>query len=344
MDVDIDTLVANARSTIETADSAAALEDARVAVLGRKAPLTLRLREIGGLPPAEKGPAGQRLNRERKALEALLAEREATVARAELERRLADERVDLTLPGHPLPRGGLHPLTQVRREIEDVFIALGYRVAEGPEVELEYYSFTALNIPDDHPAKDVTDTLWVAPGVCLRPHTSPVQVRTMESQPPPVAVICPGRTYRRDTPDATHSAIFQQVEGLVVGPGVTLADLKGTLQHFARALFGADREIRLRPSFFGFTEPSVELDVSCFRPHRDGEPCSVCKGSGWIEILGAGMVDPNVYGFVEGYDPEEVSGFAFGIGIERIAMLRHEVPDIRLFYEDDQRFLEQLPS
>ena len=344
MSESIEQLVERARTAIGAAESGVELEQARVAHLGRSASLTLRLREIGSLPPKERGPAGQRLNRERRALEALLAEREAVVREADLDRRLAAERVDITLPGDPVPRGGLHLLTQVRREIEDVFVGLGYRIAEGPEVELEDYNFTYLNIPDDHPAKGDTDTLWIGPGVCLRTQTSPVQVRAMLASPPPVYVICPGRTYRRDTPDATHAPSFQQVEGLVVDRGITLADLKGTLQVFARALFGADREIRLRPNYFPFTEPSVELDVSCFLEHRVGEVCSVCKGSGWIEVLGAGMVDPNVFGFVEGYDPEEISGFAFGLGIERTAMLRHRVPDVRMFYEDDLRVLEEFPS
>ena len=230
------------------------------------------------------------------------------------------------------------------REDLKVLFAVGYRVAEGPEVELEHNNFTALNIPDGHPAKNVSDTLWVADDVVLRTHTSPVQVRTMLASPPPVYVICPGRVYRRDTVDATHSAIFHQVEGLVVDRGITLGDLKGTLRHFARAMFGASREVRLRPGFFPFTEPSVELDVSCFL--CDGAGCRVCKGTGWIEILGAGMVDPNVYGFIPGgaYDPEEITGFAFGMGIERIAMLRHGIPDIRMLYDDDLRVLEQFPS
>jgi phenylalanyl-tRNA synthetase alpha chain len=333
---DLDSLLAAARAAIDAADSEPALEEARVRQLGRSAPLTLRLREIGTLPPAERGPAGQRLNRERRALEARLAERSAILAERDLERRLLAERVDVSLPGHPVPRGNLHLLTQTQRDLEDLFIGLGYRIAEGPEVELEYNNFTALNIPDDHPAKADTDTLWISDGVCLRPHTSPVQARVMKAEPPPVYVICPGRTYRRDTPDATHSAIFQQVEVLAVDEGITLGDLKGTLQHFARAMFGPEREIRLRPSYFPFTEPSVELDVSW----------DLGKGhQGWIEVLGAGMVDPAVFGFArEEYDPARWSGFAFGMGIERIAMLRHGISDIRSLYENDLRFLEAFPG
>ena len=245
----------------------------------------------------------------------------------------------MTLPGDPVPRGTPHLLTQIQREIEDVFVGLGFRIAEGPEVELDYYNFTALNTPDDHPSKAESDTLWITPDVCLRTQTSPVQVRVMEQQPPPVYVICPGRVYRRDTLDPTHSPMFQQVEGLAVDRGLSLAHLKGTLEHFARALFGPDREIRLRSHFFPFTEPSVELDVSCFL--CGGKGCRVCSGEGWIEILGAGMVDPNVFGFVPGYDPEVVSGWAFGMGIERVAMLKYGIPHVKSFYDNDVRFLEQ---
>lgn len=336
-------LLGDALTRIRAASSSAELAQARVELLGRNAPLTVRLRAIGQLAPAERGPAGKALNEIRVAIEAALGERLEAIGRIERDLRLEAERIDVTLPGRPLGRGGLHLLTQVRREIEDVFVGLGYRIAEGPEVELEYNNFAALNIPDDHPAKGETDTLWVADGVCLRTHTSPVQARTLQSAPPPVYVICPGRTYRRETPDATHSAIFHQVEGLAVDRGITLADLKGTLQHVARALFGSDREVRFRSNFFPFTEPSVELDVTCFLCARDGSPCRVCKGTGWIEILGAGEVDPNVIALA-GHDPAVWQGFAFGMGIERIAMLRHGVPDVRMFYDNDLRVLEQFPS
>jgi phenylalanyl-tRNA synthetase alpha chain len=337
----IDDLLRAALTLAESADSRAALEEARVATLGRSAPLTLELRGIGALPPDQRGPVGKRLNEVRLAIEAALAARETIVAARELEATLAAERVDVTLPGAVVPAGGLHLLTQVRREIEDIFTGLGYTIAEGPEIEREYYNFEALNIPDGHPAKGETDTLWITDGVCLRTHTSPVQARTMAAQDPPVYVICPGRVYRRDTPDATHSPIFHQIEGLCVDRGITLADLKGTLQYAARRLFGASREIRLRTSFFPFTEPSVELDVSCFL--CDGAGCAACKGSGWIEMLGAGVVDPNVL-TMAGYDPEVWSGFAFGMGIERIAFLKHGFPDLRMLYDNDLRFLEQFPS
>jgi phenylalanyl-tRNA synthetase alpha chain len=328
------------RSRLEAANDAAALEEARVAVLGRSSALTLALRELAGLDPDVRRTRGAELNGVRRELEALHAARHEAMARDELERHLREDAVDVTLPGDVIPRGVPHVLSQLTRELEDIFIGLGYRVAEGPEVELEHYSFTALNIPDDHPAKSGLDTLWVeGEGVSLRPHTSPVQLRAMELQSPPLYVVVPGRTYRRDALDATHSPMFQQLEGLAVDRGLTLGDLKGTLEHVARAVFGEDREIRLRSSFFPFTEPSVELDVSCFQ--CAGAGCRMCKHSGWIEILGSGMVDPNVYGFVEGYDPEEISGFAFGMGIERIALLRYGIEHIRSFYDDDLRFLEQ---
>jgi phenylalanyl-tRNA synthetase alpha chain len=339
MAIEIERIAAEGRAAIDGATTSALLEDARVGVLGRSAPLTLALRGVGALAPEERGPAGKALNDVRRSLEAALTERAAILADTELEDRLAAEAVDVTLPGRSLPQGRLHLLTAVRREIEDVFLGLGYAIAEGPEVETAYYNFTALNTPPGHPSWGDQDTLWITDTVCLRTQTSPVQVRAMEAQAPPLYAIAPGRCYRRDTPDATHSAGFLQVEGIAVDEGLTLADLKGTLEHFARALFGADRETRLRGHFFPFTEPSVELDVSCFL--CDGRGCRVCKQTGWIELLGAGMIDPNVFGFVPGYDPERYSGFAFGLGIERTAMLRHGIQDIRLLYGNDMRLLEQ---
>jgi phenylalanyl-tRNA synthetase alpha chain len=307
--------------------------------LGRSGALTLALRAVGGLPPDQRGARGQELNRVRQALEHLLAERHEALAAVELEARLRTDAVDVTLPGALVPRGVPHVISQTQREIEDVFVGLGYGIAEGPEVELAHYNFTALNTPEDHPSWSPSDTFWIDDEVCLRTQTSPVQVRAMEAQPPPVYVICPGRVYRPEADDATHSSMFQQVEGLAVDRGITLADLKGTLEHFAREIFGADRRVRLRSHFFPFTEPSVELDISCFL--CGGSGCRVCKHEGWIEILGAGMVDPNVYGYVRGYDPSEVSGFAFGMGIERIAMLKYGITHVRSFYDDDLRFLEQ---
>ncbi|MFN8131396.1 MAG: phenylalanine--tRNA ligase subunit alpha [Solirubrobacteraceae bacterium] len=348
-------LRAEAEAAIAAAESTDALEAARVRFLGRKAELPNLLRGVRDLPPAERGTVGKAANAARQALEALIEARAAALDAAELDARLAEDRVDVTLPGDPpRPVGRLHLITQTRRELEDVFVGLGYEVAEGPEIELVHYNFDALNHDPQHPARLWTDTFYVAgadevldPGsLLLRTHTSPMQIRAMEAQGPPIFLVVPGRVYRRDS-DATHTPQFHQLEGLAVAEGITLADLKGTLLAFARAMFGPDREVRLRPHFFPFTEPSVEVDVSCFHCDggtlRDGSRCPLCKGSGWIEILGAGMVDPNVFGFVaeQGYDPERVQGFAFGMGIERIAMLKHGVPDMRLSYDNDVRFLEQ---
>src|SRR5579862_543414 len=344
----VEHLQKEAEAAISAASSSAALEDVRVTFLGRKAELPNLLRHVAELPPEERAAVGKAANLARQALEAAIERRQGELASAELEQRLASDRVDVTLPGAPLPAlGHLHLLTQTRREIEEVFIGLGFDVAEGPEVESVYYNFDALNHTVTHPARAHTDTFYVNDQVLLRTHTSPMQIRAMERQPPPLYIIVPGRVYRPDELDATHSPQFHQVEGLAVDTDVTLADLKGTLQAFARAIFGPEREIRLRPDFFPFTEPSVEVDVSCFNctggVTASGERCSVCKGNAWLEILGAGMVDPNVFEQVRenGYDPEQVQGFAFGMGIERIAMLKHGVPDMRMFYENDLRFLEQ---
>ena len=367
---EIDALRAEAEAAIGVASEPAGLEELRVRYLGRKADLTLILRGIGELPAAERGSVGQAANAARQALEAVLERRRDELEAGELERGLAAEAVDVTLPGSPtVPVGSHNLLIRTLREIEDVFCGLGYRVMEGPEVELDYYNFTALNHPPGHPARMAQDTFYVDPStlrtdlritsdgeelppgpedVVLRTHTSPMQVRSMEAQPPPIFIVVPGRCYRSDPFDATHSPIFHQVEGLAVSESITLADLKGTLDEFARAIFGPERSTRFRPGFFPFTEPSVEVDVSCLRcggsgTLPDGSRDSICKGTGWIEILGSGMVDPNVYGFVaaNGYDPERVQGFAFGMGIERIAMLKHAVPDLRKFFENDIRVLEQ---
>ncbi|MBV9212526.1 MAG: phenylalanine--tRNA ligase subunit alpha [Actinobacteria bacterium] len=337
-----------AETAVRAARSSSELEDLRVRFLGRRSELTGVLRSIGELPASERGPVGQAANSVREAVESLLTEHGRVLQSAELDARLVADRVDVTLPGDPpSPNGRLHLVTQTRREIEDIFTGLGFSVVEGPEIELDYYNFTALNMPPAHPARAMQDTFYVSDDVVLRTHTSPVQVRTMETHEPPVYVIVPGRVYRRDS-DATHTPMFHQVEGLAVDEDITLADLKGVLLEFVREIFGREREIRLRSSYFPFTEPSVECDVSCFAcggagTLRDGSRDPLCKGSGWIEILGAGMVDPNLYGFVadRGYDPERVQGFAFGMGIERIAMLRHGVPDLRMFFENDLRFLEQ---
>jgi phenylalanyl-tRNA synthetase alpha chain len=339
--MDLDALVSDAQARIAAAADSAALEEVRIDVLGRKAPLVLALRELGSLDPEERRTRGADLNRARRALEEQVERRSRELGEAELEERLRSDRLDVTLPGVVPPRGYAHLIEQTRRDILDVFVGFGYRIVDGPEIDTVHYNFDALNHAPTHPSRQVTDTFYVSDDVVLRTHTSPVQIRTMEAQPPPVYMATAGRCYRRDTPDATHTAMFTQIEGLVVDRGITLGHLKGTLLGFARAIFGADREVRLRPHFFPFTEPSVEVDVSCFNCARDGSPCRVCRGEGWVEILGAGMVDPNLYGYVEGYDPEVVSGFAFGMGVERVAGLRHDIPDIRLLWENDLRFMEQ---
>jgi phenylalanyl-tRNA synthetase alpha chain len=363
----IESLRTDAAAAIAAAGDTAALEEQRVQFLGRKSELTSILRGIADLDPAERGPVGSAANAARKEVEALLEARLAELEGAELERSLAGGGIDVTMPGAPVARAGSQNLlVRTMREVEDVFVGLGYRVMEGPEVELDYYNFTALNHPPGHPARMAQDTFYVDPStlapdlriegelppgpedVVLRTHTSPMQVRSMEAEEPPIMIVVPGRCYRSDPFDATHSPVFHQVEGLAVGERITLADLKGTLDEFARAIFGPERETRFRPGYFPFTEPSVEVDVSCFRcggtgELADGSRDPLCKGVGWIEILGAGMVDPNVFGFVRenGYDPERVQGFAFGMGIERIAMLKHAVPDLRKFFENDVRVLEQ---
>jgi phenylalanyl-tRNA synthetase alpha chain len=346
----IEEIRGEAAAAIGTAASSAALEELRVRYLGRKAELTTILRGIAELPSEERGEVGGAANRARKELEASIEASAERLDAGELEDRLAAARVDVTLPGAPpRPTGHAHLIARTTRLIEDVMVGLGYRVMEGPEIEHDYYNFTALNHPPGHPARMLQDTFYIQshPDLLLRTHTSPVQVRSMEAQPPPIFVIAPGKVYRRDS-DATHSPMFHQVEGLAIAEGITLADLQGTLLALVRALFGEEREVRLRPHFFPFTEPSVEVDVSCFQcggagSLDSGERCNLCKGQGWIEILGAGMVDPNVLGFVEsnGYDPERVQGFAFGLGVERAAMLRHGVPDLRRFFDNDLRMLEQ---
>jgi phenylalanyl-tRNA synthetase alpha chain len=346
----IEEIRSEAGSAIEAASASAELEELRVRYLGRKAELTTILRGIAELPPEERGQVGGAANKAREELEALLEASAERLDASELESRLAGDRVDVTLPGAP-PRAVGHPhlVARTTRLIEDVMVGLGYRVAEGPEIEHDYYNFTALNHPPGHPARMLQDTFYIQshPDVLLRTHTSPVQVRSMEAQAPPIFIVVPGKVYRRDS-DATHSPMFHQMEGLAIAEGLTLADLKGTLLALCRAIFGDERELRLRPHFFPFTEPSVEVDVSCFQcggtgSLAGGERCNLCKGQGWIEILGAGMVDPNVLGFVadNGYDPERVQGFAFGLGVERVAMLRHGVPDLRRFFDNDVRMLEQ---
>ncbi len=311
------------------------VEAVRVQYLGRKAELPQALRAV------RDRETGMALNALRQTLEAALEARRAELERAELDRRLREETIDVTLPGEAPRRGHLHLITQIRREVEDVFLGLGYEVVDGREVETTHYNFDGLNFPAGHPARSPLQTLFLDDETVLRTETSPSQIRTMEQQQPPVYIVTLGRVYRRDTPDATHTPTFHQVEGLAIDEGITLADLKGTLLHFMRAIFGPDRRVRFRTHYFPFTEPSIEPDVSCFL--CDGAGCPVCKHSGWLEMGGSGMVDPALYEFVdpEAYDSERVSGFAFGLGLERIAQLRHDVTDIRLLWDDDLRFLRQ---
>jgi phenylalanyl-tRNA synthetase alpha chain len=345
---DLQQLRTEAEAAIGAAGSASELEELRVRYLGRKSQLTQTLRSIGDLPLEQRGPVGKQGNEVRRALEGLLERRRAELEASELDRRLAEDRIDVTLPGDPpLAAGHLHLVSQIRRRMEDIFVGLGFSVVEGPEVEYEYYNFTALNHPPEHPARLPQDTFYFAEQVLLRTHTSPMQVRAMELQEPPIYIVVPGRVYRPDTPDATHVPMFHQLEGLAIDEDLTLADLQGCLLQFARQMFGEETDVRLRPGYFPFTEPSVEVDVSCFRcggtGNVDAARCPTCKGEGWIEILGSGMVDPNVLDYVaaNGYDNERVQGFAWGMGIERIAMLVYEVPDLRMLFENDLRLLEQ---
>jgi len=330
-------LESEALGRIAAAGSPADLESLRVHYLGKKGALTGCLKEMGRLSPEERPEIGKVANKVKTAIETLLASREAEINKIESEKRLSQETVDVTLPGRSINVGGLHPITTVLREIVDILVRMGFEVAEGPEVEKEYYNFEALNFPADHPARDMQDTFYVSPGVVMRTHTSPVQVRVMEATTPPVRIIAPGKVYRCDS-DVTHSPMFHQVEGLLVDEGVTFADLKGLLTKFLHMVFGPDKGVRLRPSFFPFTEPSVEADIECVM--CGGSGCRVCSQTGWLEILGAGMVDPALYKFVN-YDPERYQGFAFGLGVERIAMLKYGIGDIRLFFENDISFLSQ---
>jgi phenylalanyl-tRNA synthetase alpha chain len=325
-------LLDEALAAVSGAASLDELDAARVRYLGRKSDLKLALREV------RDRETGQRLNEARERLEQAVESRRAALEHDRLEQALTEEGVDVTLPGERTPRGHLHLITQIRREVEDVFLGLGYEVIDGREVEESRYNFDGLNMPAWHPARSPHNSLFFDGDLLLRTETSPSQIRVMESRRPPVYMISHGRVYRRDTIDATHYPIFHQVEGLAVDRGITLADLKGTLLHLMRALFGQDRRVRFRTHYFPFTEPSMEPDVSCFE--CDGAGCRVCKHSGWIEMGGSGMVDPAVLEFV-GYDPEEYSGFAFGLGLERMAQLRHGVPDIRLLWQSDLRVLAQ---
>jgi phenylalanyl-tRNA synthetase alpha chain len=335
----IEELRSEALSAVADADSTATLEDVRVRFLGRSAEITEIKKSIGSLPPDDRKEIGRVANVASREIEEALRARTGELAAREREARLREEAVDVTLPGVPFPKGHLHPSLRVIDDVVEFFVGLGYRVAEGPEVETDYYNFTALNIPPEHPARSEHDTFFLDEGLILRTHTSPVQIRAMLSQEPPVYVVCPGRTYRRDS-DPTHTPMFHQIEGLAVDKGLTLGHLKGTLAAMARHVFGEGLKVRLRPGYFQFTEPSVEMDVSCFVCGGSDPNCKVCKGAGWLEMLGAGMVDPTVLEEV-GYDPEEYTAFAFGMGPDRMAMVKYGIPDLRLFFEGDLRFLRQ---
>ncbi len=311
-----------------------ALDRARIRFLGRKGELAQLFKELGKVPEQERREVGRLLNVAKLQLEEIFSEAARRSRDLEAARR---ESIDVTVPGRRPPAGRLHPITRTTMEVCRIFNWLGFETVEGPEIELDYYNFEALNIPKDHPARDMQDTFYISEEVVLRTHTSPIQVRTMEKRKPPIRVIAPGRTYRRDS-DVTHTPMFHQVEGLMVGKGISFGDLKGILTTFVHQMFGPEIGLRFRPSFFPFTEPSAEVDIECVICRGDG--CRVCKGGGWLEILGSGMVDPELYKYV-GYDPEEVTGFAFGMGIERIAMLKYGIDDLRLFFENDLRFLEQ---
>ena len=327
-----------AQERLESSESLDMVNEIRVSVLGKKGSLKEILKGMKNVPPEERPKVGQMVNEVREQIEAAISDAQKTIERKVQEQRLASETIDVTLPSKRLPMGHSHPNVIALKELERIFVGMGYEVIEGPEVERDYYNFEALNIPADHPAKDEQDTFYINGDILLRTQTSSTQIHAMESGKIPIRMIAPGRVYRSDAVDATHSPTFHQVEGLVVDKGVTFADLKGTLDEFAKKLFGEETKTRFRPHHFPFTEPSAEMDVSCFK--CGGKGCSFCKGEGWIEILGCGMVHPHVLEIC-GIDPKEYSGFAFGVGLERIALLNYEIDDMRLLYENDVRFLKQ---
>lgn len=331
-------LLEDAKKLLKTAKEEADIESVRIKYLGKKGELTSILRSMGTLSPEERKELGQKANKVRDEVTFLIDETKQKLSDTIQRTKLKAEAIDVTEPGKDFDCGNRHPITQTIDEIVKIFASLGYSVAEGPEVETVFYNFDALNAAPNHPSRDLSDTFYITEDTLLRTQTSPVQVRTLLSKKPPLKVISPGRCFRTDTPDATHSPMFHQVEGLLVDIGVSMTDLKGTLDTFARRMFGEDVKTRFRPHFFPFTEPSAEMDMSCFV--CNGEGCRVCKGSGWIEVLGCGMVHPNVLK-VGGIDTEKYTGFAFGMGVERLAMLKHDIADIRLFFENDKRFLEQ---
>ncbi len=329
----------DALSQIANASDLKQIQELKISLLGKKGSIQALMLEMKSLPKEEKPAFGQQVNALKSEVTEVLNEKLAQLEKEAMKQRLEKEKIDITLAGDVMDRGTVHPLMMIQQELEDLFIGMGYKVAEGPEVEQDYYNFELANLPKDHPARDMQDTFYVDPNTLLRTHTTAIQMRELEKAEGklPIKLICPGKVYRRDDDDATHSHQFMQCEGLVVGEHITLADLKGTLEFMASAMFGNGRTVRFRPSYFPFTEPSVEVDVSC--PFCNGKGCNVCKGSGWIEILGAGMVHPRVLQ-MNGFDPDKCSGFAFGVGLERVAMLKYGIDDIRNFYTNDMRFLK----
>ncbi len=328
----------SALEAVNGAQSAAEIEELRVKFLGKKGEVSAILKSLGSLSAEERPKMGQLANEVRAAIEEAIAEKKESLGKAALQARLESERIDVTMPGKKEKAGGLHPINTVLADMIDIFQSMGFDVVDGPEVETDYYNFEALNIPADHPARDMQDTFYLGENILLRTQTSAAQIRTMKDRKPPIRIVCPGRVFRADEVDATHSPVFHQMEGLVVDKGITMCDLKGVLEQFAHEIYGPDTKVKFRPSFFPFTEPSVEVDVTC--SECGGKGCRVCKGSGWIEILGAGMVHPNVLRACD-IDPEVYSGFAFGIGLDRLTTTRYKISDIRLLFENDLRFLEQ---
>ncbi|MBP3329556.1 MAG: phenylalanine--tRNA ligase subunit alpha [Clostridia bacterium] len=334
----LESIARDAKVALELATTKQELENIRVKYLGKKGEVTAVLKQMGKLSPEERPVMGQLANEVRASIEALIEATDEKIKKEELIKKLKDEKIDVTMPGKKSALGHKHPLNIVLDEVKDIFLGMGFDIATGPEVEWDYYNFEALNIPKDHPARDTQDTFYITENMLLRTQTSPVQIRVMEKQAPPIRVISPGRVFRSDAVDATHSPLFHQIEGLVVDKGITMGDLKGTLEAFAKRLYGEDTKIRLRPHHFPFTEPSCEIDVTCFK--CGGKGCPMCKGEGFIEILGAGMVHPKVLKAC-GVDPEVYSGYAFGVGLERLVMFRFDIDDMRLLYENDMRFLGQ---
>ena len=327
-----------AKEAIAAAADEAQIEEIRVKYLGKKGELTAILKQMGSLSPEERPKMGALVNEAKQELEALISEKKEELKAAAQEAKLKEETIDITMPAKELKPGKLHPLNTVLDDMINIFQSMGFDVVDGPEVETDHYNFECLNVPADHPARDMQDTFYLAENILLRTQTSAAQIRTMETRKPPIRVICPGRVFRADEVDATHSPVFHQIEGLVVDKGITMCDLKGILEQFAHEIYGSETKVKFRPSFFPFTEPSVEVDVTC--SECGGKGCRVCKGAGWIEILGAGMVHPNVLRNC-GIDPEEYTGFAFGIGLDRLTTTRYKISDIRLLFENDKRFLDQ---